>query len=134
MKKNRSKGVNIFAWLIIVSFSHQFIMSIVILFSKAGFPLSVFCRSIIYLVAIIISVYLLKLKNWARIGTIMVCILGAIVTIVEAPSALASLKVTSYNYQRTMFPLFLSIYILSLVFYCAPIYFFTRPKIKEQFK
>ena len=80
------------------------------------------------------NIYLLKLKNWSRIGTIILCVLGAIATIVEAPSALASLRVTSYNYQRTMFPLILSVYILALVFYCVPIYFFTRPKVKEQFK
>lgn len=134
MEVKRSKGVTILAWLLIVVYSYQFVLTLSLLAPGANYFLMNSLNAVIFLVAAVMAVFLLQLKNWARIGTIVISALGAMRAIVEGPSVFGALKATSDNYQATMFPLILFAYIVALVFCCAPIYFFTRPKVKEQFK
>ena len=134
MKNKRSKGVTFFACILMIANVYQFVMGLILLLNRANGSGQIMIRLPIFLLALIMSIYLLQLKDWARVGTIIICVLGAIGTVVEVPNVLTSLRGTSQNYQSTMYPLLLSTYLFAVVFNLAPVYFFTRSKVIDQYK
>ena len=175
--EKRSKGVTIFSWLIIIG-------SILSLLStKTGRqlspPISHYFYFIISFASLVVGVYLLKLKQWARIAIIIISILVMTESLATAPYVLSEgRKVASEAFEKSfeegyedsieaakekfgikslkidisesemeadkekamkkVMPLFTAIIItlilLSSGFNCGVVYYFTRPKVKEQFK
>jgi len=117
MKKKRSVGVTVFAYLNIATGIlgiFAFISGIKII--MLGAPL-----------LIIIGVGLLKLREWARKLEILTTILSYffrwIVVFVISKDLLTSIR---YMFQFKQ--------VISLLAVVIIIYFFTRPKVKEQFE
>ena len=175
MEKKRSKGITIFSWLIII-------WSILSLASnkaaKEANPLiPYYFYFIIFSASIVIGVYLLKLKQWARIAIIIISILVMAESLATAPYDFREgQKVFSEAFEKSFEEGFeksvkaakekfriksvkigiseieadkkkalksampfatttiIILLLLSLGFNCGVVYYFTRPKVKEQFK
>ncbi|MDD5136133.1 MAG: hypothetical protein PHX20_01985 [Candidatus Omnitrophica bacterium] len=86
MDKKRPAGVTIFSWVIIIGT----VLSAMSLAEaqKVNPPLSNYFYFIILPASFIMAVYLLKLKNWARVGVIVIAILVSAETLITAPSAI----------------------------------------------
>jgi uncharacterized membrane protein YhaH (DUF805 family) len=127
MEKKRSKGVTIFAWLIIIGS----ILSILSkgLASEINPQISTYFYYFVSPISIIIGIYLLRLKDWARTGIIAVSIMVGIETLATSPYCLNRMEST---YPGTGIDYIIAI-LISLGFNCGVIYFFTRPKVKAQF-
>jgi len=140
MKEKRSKGVTIFGWLGILGSAtllhnlftidkritawevrHYVLPESYSIIVKSYGAFSV----VAYLIA---GISLLKLLKWARVYNIALAIIGSIYSaglllIYTAP------HIYSQNPHAIIFALSLNLLVLGLI-----IYFFTRPKVKEQFK
>jgi len=134
MGDKRSKGITIFAWIILVS-------SAVMLFPCLGnlstlmYPHNTvgirdYLLLIISISSIIAAVFLLKLKEWARI-TILV--ISAVIII---NNILVSMSVILKNFSISipLSSIMLMLTLISLAFEGGVIYYFTRPTVKGQFK
>ncbi len=128
MEKKRSQGVTIFAWLVIIGSILNLVLNSAA--SDVNTQISVYFYYLVSPISIIIGIYLLKLKDWARIGIIAVSIMVGVETIVTTPYCLNKLQST---YPRTGLPFIMAV-LISLGFNCGLIYYFTRPTVKEQFK
>ena len=116
MEKKRSRGVTVFAYLNIV-------LGII------GIHALIRCPEIIIFTAplIIVGFGLLKLKEWARKVEIFFVIFDYL-------SKWAIIFIISKNYQIGVWYLYQTKHIISLFAVIITIYFFTRPKVKEQFQ
>lgn len=167
----RPNGVTILGVLIIIS-------SVLNLLSvQEGWKFNPLISNYLYLIitplSIVIAVFLLKLKNWARSAIIAVSIVVLAETFITAPYVLN--KVKEYDMSRfdrsfyagletgkqhakpdsskltdqqieevkqkamqftkkVMYSFFVIMIIFSAIFNCIVICYFTRPKVKEQFK
>jgi len=166
----RSKGVTVFGVLIIVG-------SVLSLLSTLGgwknnSPISNYLYLILTPLLIVIAVFLLKLKNWARLAIIIFVAIVLVETLITSPYTLSQVKkydmsafekvfyasielkkqqakpdapqLTNEQIEearqkavkvgiKSMEAMLLIMIILSAIFSGLLIYFFTRPKIKEQF-
>jgi len=85
-KRKRPKGVLIFAWLIIVS---SFLGLLNLAVSRAMNPqASLYAYLIIYPISIIVGIFLLKSKNWARTAIIIISVIVAVETLATLPYAM----------------------------------------------
>jgi len=148
MEKKRSKGVTIFAWFYI-SGSFISIYSILILKSKLtsyqethfilpdSYYYVVQGHSIIFAIAgLIIGIGLLKLLKWARLLSIIIIIADFICSIIfyllYTQPYIISYSIKTNRPVVIFYLLFVNI--INLLYTGMVIYFFTRPKVKEQFK
>jgi len=97
MDKKLPKGVKIFAILILTN-------SVLSLLSlggsrNAGIPFTFFFYLLILPASIAVSIYLLKLKEWARVAIIVISVLVALQTIVTFP---ATLSYTRNAYMQSL--------------------------------
>ncbi len=117
MGKKRSVGVTVFAYLDIIGGILGILALIV------GIKIIIFGAPLL----IIIGIGLLKLKEWARKFEILLTILGYffiwVMFFVISKDLLISLR---YMFQFKQ--------IISLLAVIVTVYFFTRPKVKNQFK
>ncbi|MBM3250484.1 MAG: hypothetical protein FJZ09_06590 [Candidatus Omnitrophica bacterium] len=134
MENRRSKGITIFAWIIIV-------LSVINLISRLDYifkgtlkdytaGIGDYFYLIISILAIIAAIFLLKLKEWARIATLIVAALVIINIILVSLSTIFKNFLVSLPASLIM----LVITLIPLAFEGGVIYYFTRPVIKEQFK
>lgn len=167
----RPAGVTILGILIIIG-------SVLSLLSaqeawKYNPPISNYLYVIVVPLSIVVGVFLLKLKNWARLAIIVISIIVSVETLITAPHALNMIK--EYDMSRfkksfydgiergqknrkpdapemtkqqiealeqkamTFVKKGIGIYMMvmlmfSLIFNCIAIFYFTRPKVKEQFQ
>lgn len=132
MEKKRSIGVTMFGWILIL-------YSIVGLIKRAlflvnwdfhkGFPLEVTSDWILVLF-LIAGVGLVKLKNWGR----RLVILAALIKLFFYLKSLYLAFTPAYkNATGITISFWISIAIFGII-YLLIIYYFTRPKVKEQFK
>ena len=122
--RRRSIGVTVFGVLGII-------FSILILFTITpkvftNIKIQTVLQITAALVWLFFSIGVLKLKSWARPGLIVVAIYFIVDTFLPPKIFLESLK-------KYPIPSLIMITI-SLIFFCYTIYFFTHPKVKEQFK
>ena len=141
MEKKRSKGVTVFAWISVlgvVGAIHSFLTLDKIMASPiwqatySTLPNS-YCyvaqsRNIIYAIAYLIAAKgLFKLLKWARMYMIIFAIVAAIYNIISL------FLYSSYFFAQR--PLMMYFVIAMILLWSGiVIYFFTRPKVKEQFK
>ncbi|MFC1590007.1 hypothetical protein ACFL42_00785 [Candidatus Omnitrophota bacterium] len=132
MGKKRSKGVVIF-----VSLAMSLIMLSIVpaFFQEQHVILLVVQLSI----AITVLAFIYNLTNWARIVAPAFCILQAIVITLIVVLAIILLPTNSERIISSIKSANLSVYdyalaVLNTVYAYSFIYFFTRPKVKEQFK
>jgi hypothetical protein len=133
MEKKRSKGVTFWAWVFII-LSIMGLVPFVLDFQGAiqsygtYFGLYSMLSAILYLIC---GVYLLKLNEMARKAVIWLGIISIILTPLLLKSGVLTGSDSLLRYDSAEFCISFGI-ILILEF--IPIYLFTRPKVKEQFK
>ncbi|MCF7873658.1 MAG: hypothetical protein K9M00_02380 [Candidatus Omnitrophica bacterium] len=162
MKRDRSKGVTFWGWTFIIIGIFGLLLTI-LLFNKfinyqGEIPkkqISYFWDFLAFSLSIVGGIYLLKLKNWARWMILILCFLGIVDTILTSPivfnnSAVEQkqeelIKKYKPEHQQKVrkqmecmdktlpFVNYFTIFIFIILYLC-PIIFFTRPKVKEQFK
>lgn len=153
MMKKRSIGVTAFSLLILGSSIFSLLKYEAAL--EIAHPISNYFYLIIFSVSIGVAIYLLKLRKWARIAIIVISILVmmeslAMLSYTANRSQKYFSKTFEEGYKRlddktemenekkaflSLMNILMAIFILvSLGFNCGVIYFFTRPKIKEQFE
>ena len=132
MEKKRSVGVAVFGYLGIILGIFSLITGI---FSGAksphysgGIPSG--------LVMIFLSINLLRLRNWSRI---LLLILNCLEFIILTIGSLFVLFFISWEYLKTLepqFPIFALIFFTCflIIYNLSFLIYFTRPKVKEQFK
>jgi len=136
MEKKRSKGVTVFGILLICSPLIISLVAVILLLTFTSIPLKFFLKAtiktwmsnysiLIFLAKIFLGVGVLKLKEWARK-----------LVIVFAGVGLFGLLINCYIKSDIIFTdnLTLVIMLLSFIEVSLFLYFFTRPKVKEQFK
>lgn len=74
----------------------------------------------------IFSIAVLKLKNWARIGLVLLGIIYTVDTLI--PPGFMNLIFLKRH------PVFFLITITGLMFFCSTVFYFTRSRVKEQFR
>jgi len=116
VEKKWSIGVNAFSW-------YQIVQGIVVgLIGVLSFDIHhigySIQRPIVAILLIVMGVYLLQRKNWARLG---------IITVLTAALAISL-------YFAILFRPNILVYFFRCMITGAMIYFLTRPKVKEQFK
>lgn len=117
MEKKRSIGITIFAyWNIVLGI-------IGILLFITGSAIIIFPAPIM----VIIGFGLLKIKEWARKVEIYLVILDYL-------SKWAIVFILSKNIKISIWYLYQTRHIISLLVLIITIYFFTRPKVKKQFQ
>ncbi len=116
MRKKRSIGVTVFAYLNIV----LGILGVLALLTSSG--VIIFTAPLV-----IVGLGLFKLKEWARKLEIFFVIFDYL-------SKWAIIVIISKNYQIGVWYLYQTEHIISLIAVIITIYFFTRPKVKEQFQ
>lgn len=85
----------------------------------------VFLTQILYAFTLILSgIFILKLRNWARI--LFLLFMG-----LRLFQGMAGLYSNRHSFLAVMLPLFL---VFNLLLFIISLYFFTRPKVKTQFK
>ena len=122
MEKKRSVGVTIFGYLIIIS------GILAIAWNWKNFPVFADARLKNFLIicntllvsSLIYGLGILMLKDWAR----KLALIVNIVVLVAYPSLLYIWKISGPTFAI----------VVSIGFPIAILYFFTRPKVKEQFK
>ena len=128
----RLKGITVFSWVIIVSSVLNFLFNLPagsmnprgsVLFYFLAAPFS-----------IVVGIFLLKFKNWARVAIIVVSVLVGAETVISTPHVLAQLTAMDPNAVPVLKILMLLMICFSLVFNGAVIFYFTRPAVKVQFK
>ena len=146
MEKKRSKGITLFAWFYLIG---SFLIIPAILTMKvrlAAYQATHFilpdsyyyvvqCYYIIgATIGLITGIGLLKLWRWARFLPIISAILGYIYSIIFH-SVYTSPYTIPYFVQenKPIFMLYIT-HTIGLLWLAIIIYFFTRPKVKEQFK
>lgn len=118
MNNKRSIGVTLFGWFYIINGLAEFIEIIwhfIKPLDKSVEELNVY-GPIIGILFISIGIGLLKLKEWARIAMLIL----ASIAIVVSPFLILSKPTNNV--------------IVILLFSCFILFFFTRPKLKEQFR
>lgn len=128
-------GITIFGWLFILSsiISSVFIIAGYFAYNemevtqKVSFNMFIglmFIQSLYVALLLILGIAVLKLKPWAPL---MAIIIAALFLVLDVPVVLINIYLKSplKNVFRGIFPILVSI---------ATIYFFTRPKVKAQFK
>jgi hypothetical protein len=117
MEKKRSVGVTIF--------------SILYLVVGVLFVLIMPLFSLLYIIA---GIGLLLLKPFARYLAVATSILGIVVGTIRGAQMLQSItKVSAGSIFINSLPLLFTL-LLTYLFHLGVIFFFTRPKVKEQFK
>jgi len=86
MGANRSKGVTIFSWLIIIG--SAFGLLAVGVYLKLGAIVAFLLYLAIGVISLITAANLLKLKKWARISIIVISVIVAVETLVTLPAAI----------------------------------------------
>lgn len=129
IEHKRSRGVTLLAWFIITT-------SVIGLFGNASSgplnsKLSIYFYWIILPLSIISGIFILKLKNWARVLTIFINIAIAIESIVTLPGLLNQSSTPPISISKGVM---LLISLLCFGYLFAVILFFTRPRVKKQFK
>lgn len=81
----------------------------------------------------LIGVGILRLKNWARFGAIYLSGLAAVVITVKLINLIFCYATTS-SYSRVYLPAGITGHLFLLILYSLVIVFFTRCKVKGQFK
>lgn len=143
IEKNRSKGVTLFG----ISLLYFPIMAIVkfakvyqyglqnpqnkTLLFKYAYPSPVFAV-LLFVGFIILAIGILKLKKIAYYILLGVASLG-IFSILYKNATRFSYLFSSESHSTHVWPVFIEI-IVSLLYFIAIVYFFTLPKVKEQFK
>jgi len=84
--------------------------------------------------SILVGIFLLKLKNWARVATLILSILVAVETVLTTPHVLRQLIAMDPHGAFLTQLVLLIVTGCSLAFNGVMLYYFTRPKTKEQFK
>ena len=124
MVEKRSKGITLFGVLGII-FSISLLLTITPKIFIV-FKIQTLLQVIAAFGWLIFSIGILKLKSWARQGMIIVTMYYIFDTFF--PPKVFWEALTKY------FPISVIIITISLIFFCSIIFFFTRPKVKEQFK
>jgi hypothetical protein len=132
MYKQRSAGLNIFGWYGLVYFG---IVGVILDLFK--FPKFDLIKTLISIAYAILSYYLLRLKNWARIALLILNSIFAIIIV------FINFTVLSLSYEQwlaalqTEYPLFPMWGIFDLVtvnlYYYGFIIFFTRRSVIQHF-
>ena len=135
----RSKSVTVLAWLLIVGSVSNTLTSLVsFVFKLPADNVNPALSNYFYYAAspfsILVGIFLLKLKNWARVAAIMLSILVAIETVLTTPYVMKQLIALNLYGSFVTRAVLLIATGCSLAFNVAILYFFTRPRIKEQFK
>ena len=128
MENKRSLGVTLFGIYFIFSALFGFIGSYLTI---KIYHWIAYYNFIIFIVLLFLAINILQLKEWSRKGIIIYQIftlLAGVFVIIPASSELLShtrmAKSGPFNYQS----------VIVIVGTLIIIYFFTRPKVKEQFK
>ena len=128
MEKKRSVGVTIFSVIMIIA-------GIVLIFATYSVPLiieSFMPTAMLSLcIIIIVGIYILKRKNWARILVLWVTSLWVIVGLLTTYSSIFKTAMPGSKLVVNIVADFLIWHFLPFV---TTFYFFTRPKVREQFK
>jgi len=158
MEKKRSIGVTVFGWVLITYFLYNAIFTLLWSFfipetPRSIEPVATFMRlklahpsmvlmklwfvgnlitgPFLFISSIIAGIGVLKLKTWSRKFVVFIYSLGIISKLVQICIVLSKDSDVNYFFYKEIE--FFSFW-LNWVFYIAIIYFFTRPKVKEQFK
>jgi len=132
MEKKRSVGVTVFSTLFIVSAISGWARSWSHL-KSFGFMGVLYAR-LMAILLLVIAIKILQLKEWARKGIIYYYIIVSLVAIFLIPRAVSLNIITEPEIDKMKLPLTVGLYIAILITAAVVIYFFTRPKVKEQFK
>jgi len=131
MQNQRSKGVTIFAWSIIAVSFLNLLSRLEFLFRSFSKGTQVSVSGYFYLVISVISIiagiYLLKLKNWARLVTIIISIIVFVDICIKVPPIVKNIAVGPAFFILLLFIL------IPLLFEAGVVYYFTRSKVLEQF-
>lgn len=158
----RSKGITFWGWTFIILGIFVLLVTF-LLFNKTidyqgKLPtnkFSYFWDFLVSILSIIGGIYLLRLKNWARWLVLIICFAGIIDTIWTSPIILNKSaieqkqeelikkykpehqkevrKQMEYMDKTLPFVNYFTV-VIFIILYLCPIIFFTRPKVKEQFK
>jgi len=131
MENQRSRGVTIFAWLIIALSFLNLLSRVEYMYrvTSKGFPLGIgdYFYLIISIFSIIFGIFLLKLKNWARLATIVISIIVFIDVCLKVPGIVKNIQL------GPIFVILLLFISVPLIFEAGVVYFFTRPTVQGQF-
>jgi len=171
MEHKRSRGVTIFAWLILIGSIFNLAAMLPAAAQQAASPISPFLYITVGIISIVVAMNLLKLAGWARMAIIIISVIVAAETLATAPTFfkknqevfalsfdagwdgvmenmkkdpekaaaldIARMEESREKTKETALKLnriFLTaLMLLSAGFNLGVIYFFTRPKIVEQF-
>ena len=117
MEKKRSKGVAFLGFWLIVQGVAFFVIPIV-----ENIPSGLIIGLPIVLIIIFMGIGILKLVNWIRIMAVILHIMGGLF-------CLATATIAFFNQPIVAIPL-----LIPLTIFIGIVYFFTRPKVKEQFR
>lgn len=131
MENKRSKGITILAWLIIIFSLLNLISRVDYLFKASRQPVLLGISDYLYLaisvISLIASVYLLKVKNWARLLTIFMSLVVFVDIALKIPALIKQIPLGS------MLFILLLLVLIPLIFEAVVIFYFTRPAVRGQF-
>lgn len=131
MGDKRSIGITIFAWIIIASSLFNLFLRLEYLFRVAfrsgQIGIGTYFSLVISVLSIISAAYLLKLKKWARLATIIISIIVLIDIVLKIPFFVKSIGFSP------MLIIILLIVSFPLIFGLGVIYYFSRPAVRGQF-
>lgn len=127
MEKKRSKGITIFGWIYIL-FSVCGLMTLIAGILEGQGILYIFAMLVEIILFLAIGIGLLKLKEWAR----KFVVYSNIIVILLFISRTIWLYVVSP--ESPLFPIGIMAIFTAVPILLLIIYFFTRPKVREQFK
>jgi cytochrome c biogenesis factor len=135
MENKRSKGITILAWLFIVSMA-SVICSFVLNLSKVSasvtseFRLNIIYDLFIPIILLILAVNILRLKEWARKGIVYYFIIVPLGSLLFGMIFNMHIDINDpIEIMTCIISLLVQLGVILLI-----IYFFTRPKVKEQFR
>ena len=136
---NRSKGITILAWMLLVGSVLNSITSLASFIWKlpagsANPTLSTYFYFFASPLSIFVGISLLRLRNWARIAALVLSILVALETILTTPYVLKQLVALDPREAFLTQCALGSMVSCSLIFNGAILYYFTRPRVKAQFQ
>jgi hypothetical protein len=131
MEKKRLLGVTIFSWLIIILSALNLISRLDYIIKSAQKTAKVGISDYFYLavsiVSIVSGIYLLKLKNWARLVTLFISTLVFFDVLLKGILLLRGL---SFGHMQIII---LFMIIVPLVFEGAVIFYLTRAQVRDTF-
>ena len=131
-KTARLKGITIFAWVIIVGSAFDLLFNLPT--SRINPVISVYFYLLMAPFSLVTGIGLLRLKNWARIAILVISPLVMAENIFTTPYVVAKMAAPDPRIARILEITTWTLVGLVLIFNAAILYYFTRPKVKEQFE